>query len=301
MGIRRKITLDEVNHLLKNENYKFVALEATVNGISDTTYVAIDEKNKKYIFKIYESASKEKLTSEVELLENLKGLPTPKSFLSKNFSETFDGKNIGLFSYLEGTSLEEANMEHLIQIGDFLGSFHMQTYKTKSLNLNVFTSDRLRELYESIQNFDCQVEIKNRFLKCYNEVQELNFEEDGTIHGDLFLDNTKFKENKLTAVFDFIEACRGSFVFDLAVVANAWCFDEKYHLNLDYLDVLLDKYNQISPKKIEKKVLIEAMLFATLFYALKRFNTKYIEKRNVNVKSYEECLLKFEDIFTVKI
>jgi len=296
MGIRREITVDELNDLLQKENYEFVDLEATVDGISDTTYIAIDREDKKYIFKIYESASKRKLQSEVELLEKLKGVPTPKSLLSKEFSETFEGKNVGLFSYLVGDSLEEAKKEHLVQIGVFLGSFHQHTYNYKSLNQNLFTPHRLQELYENIQDFECASSIKNRFFECYDRVKELRLEEDGTIHGDLFLDNTKFQENRLTAVFDFIEACRGSFVFDLAVVANAWCFDRSSNLKSDYVDVLLDEYNQKSPKSIEKKVLKEAMLFATLFYAVKRFNTKYIEKRNVNVKSYEECLLKFENI-----
>ncbi len=301
MGIRRKITLPQLNHLLKKENYNFVALEATVDGISDTTYVVIDANNKKYIFKIYEFAGKEKLQSEVELLEKLKGLPTPKSLLSKDFSETFEGKNIGLFSYLEGVSLNEAKREHLVQIGNFLGDFHEQTYKVKTLNPNVFTTYKLKELHENIQNFDCSLSIKNRFLECYNQVKNLELEEDGIIHGDLFLDNTKFQENKLTAVFDFIEACHGSFVFDLAVVVNAWCFDMESHLNVDYLEVLLDTYNQKAPKKIESKSLKEVMLFATFFYAVKRFNTKYIEKRNVNVKSYEESLLKFDDILISRV
>ncbi len=42
---------------------------------------------------------------------------------------------------------------------------------------------------------------------------------DGVIHGDLFLDNCKFKGNSLNGVFDFSDISLGDFYFDLAVVA----------------------------------------------------------------------------------
>ncbi len=46
---------------------------------------------------------------------------------------------------------------------------------------------------------------------------ELKF--DGVIHGDLFLDNCKFRGGTLSGIFDFSDVSLGDFYFDLAVIA----------------------------------------------------------------------------------
>ena len=97
MGVRTTITLDEVNSLLFSYNIAFKKLEATSDGISDTTYVLYDSEDKRYIFKIYESASREKLKNEIELLNSLVALPTPRFLLTTTNTETYKGKTIGLF------------------------------------------------------------------------------------------------------------------------------------------------------------------------------------------------------------
>ena len=48
----------------------------------------------------------------------------------------------------------------------------------------------------------------------------------GVIHGDLFRDNVLFDGGHLVALLDFEQASRGTWVYDLAVCLNAWCFDD---------------------------------------------------------------------------
>lgn len=270
MGVRTTITLDEVNSLLFSYNISFEKLVATLDGISDTTYVLYDSKDKRYIFKIYESASREKLNNEVELLNSLVALPTPRFLLSTTNRETYKGKTIGLFSYLEGASLKMLpSLNQISQIGYFLGSFHKQTEKKVSINKNVFTSERLKQMFVGVQEFDCDEHMKQQFKQCYDLVKDVHLSENGVIHGDLFLDNTKFVDEKLTAVFDFIESCNGSFLFDLSVVVNSWCFDDNYLFKKTHLEALLDEYNRSFGREVNVVELKEAMLFASLFYALK--------------------------------
>jgi homoserine kinase type II len=47
----------------------------------------------------------------------------------------------------------------------------------------------------------------------------------GVIHQDLFRDNVLWNDGRLVAVLDFEQASRGSFVYDLAVAVNDWCWD----------------------------------------------------------------------------
>jgi homoserine kinase type II len=47
----------------------------------------------------------------------------------------------------------------------------------------------------------------------------------GVIHLDLFRDNVLWDDGRLVAILDFEQASRGSFVYDLAVAVNDWCWD----------------------------------------------------------------------------
>lgn len=59
----------------------------------------------------------------------------------------------------------------------------------------------------------------------------------GTVHGDLFYNNTLFEGEQLSAIIDFYNACYSWLMYDLAIVVNDWCSDietgeldmEKYH------------------------------------------------------------------------
>lgn len=50
----------------------------------------------------------------------------------------------------------------------------------------------------------------------------------GIIHGDLFRDNVLFDGDDLVALLDFEQASLGSWVYDLAVCINAWCWDGRF-------------------------------------------------------------------------
>ena len=70
----------------------------------------------------------------------------------------------------------------------------------------------------------------------------------------------------------------------------------KYELDINKFNAIIEKYNKNSPQKVVKEEIKKYMMYASLFYACQRFNTKFIEKRNVNVKDYNEYLNKFENI-----
>ena len=49
----------------------------------------------------------------------------------------------------------------------------------------------------------------------------------GIIHGDLFIDNIFFKNNKLSGIIDFYFAANDYFMYEIAICINALCFDKK--------------------------------------------------------------------------
>ena len=116
-----------------------------------------------------------------------------------------------------------------------------------------------------------------KLLNIYNTIT-INLNDDGIIHGDLFADNCKFKDNKLSGVYDFSQACNGDFIFDLAVIAMSWCYDNQ-HLNKQKVLILMRAYGlNISYNKF--KIYIK---YALLYYTTSRY---------INNRDYKELYLK---------
>jgi homoserine kinase type II len=64
----------------------------------------------------------------------------------------------------------------------------------------------------------------------------------GVIHQDLFRDNVLWNDGDLVAILDFEQASRGSFVYDLAVAINDWCWDRPVIAR-----AMIDAYDRAHP------------------------------------------------------
>lgn len=67
----------------------------------------------------------------------------------------------------------------------------------------------------------------------------------GAIHGDLFPDNVFFDNGHVSGVIDFHFVCTDFFAYELAIIANAWCFDADNIFQKDRFDALLDGYKSV--------------------------------------------------------
>lgn len=255
MGVKTAITLEEVSNLLS-----CTLLTPTEHGVSDSVYLT-DQG----VLKLFESASTDAILEERNLLLNLSMFP-----VSKHSSDIFflQEKPCVLYTKLNGQSLTHAHDNHIIQMAGFMQSFHEKTTELTSNNTALFEQSRLQALIKQTQHLP--------FQEIFDSI-DLNLSCDGVIHGDLFLDNVLFDNGVISGVFDFIEACEGDFLFDLAVVAISWCLEERG----DYskVDLLLSNYNS----DVSFEQFIPYMRYALLYYATTRY---------LNDRDYQSLLAK---------
>ncbi len=252
MGIKIFIQADDLP--LKYQSYKLIK---TVDGISDSVYLLDD----KFVLKIFENTNEAMINNEQSLLQTIHKLQVP--YIVDVF--TLNTKNCIVYSQIQGSSLTNIKIKHIKQIALFLKQFHHKTINQLSSNIELFKQKRL---------YDMIVHSLNPLLLEYFNKINLELKNDGIIHGDIFLDNVKFQNDVLSGVYDFSEACNGDFLFDLAVIAQSWCFDDN-HINSKKVYILINTYDS----NIDYEVFKEYIKYSLLYYA----TTRYINGNNYTI------------------
>jgi len=247
------------------KKYREYNLTASKDGKSDSVFFL----DNKYILKVFNSYTEEELENEQKLLDMLNYNKV------SNILDTFYIKNNQtiVYRYINGLSLKQIQNNHIIQIAIFLKNMHKLTKNKTSSNKQFFIKNNIENMIKQSNNV--------KLLKIYNSVT-ITLKNDGIIHGDLFTDNCKFKDNKLSGVYDFCEACNGDFVFDLAVIAMSWCYEKDY-LNKQKVLILMRAYGL----KISYKKFLVYIKYALLYYTTSRY---------INNRDYKELYLKLKKI-----
>lgn len=240
MGVKTSITLDQLNNVID-----VTTLTPTVHGVHDTVYILDDA----FVLKLFEESTMESIEAEISLLHSCASLPVTQIVANPL---TIHGKPALLYKKCQGANLTHPTRSEIEQIGAFLKAFHSRTQGQKSTNTPLYGRQRLKQLIDQTQHFP--------FLDVFNRL-DMPFQNDGIIHGDLFIDNASFHEGRLSCVYDFGEACNGDFRFDLAVAALSWCPEDK---DIAYL---LGGYEaDFTPDDIASYV-----SYSALYYSVTRF------------------------------
>lgn len=284
MGVITRLSIDEINELIKDTNVSFESLKETKNGITDSTYIGTTRDSKKYIFKIFESSSKENIENKINILNALKKLKVPK-VISQEIV-LYENKPTILFSFIEGKIPKEITLKEVEEITLFLCQLH----NVKNINVtnqNIYSKNYFEKMLEKVNDKHLKLELENR----YKLIKNIQLKNNSLIHGDLFPDNAKFIDGELSGVYDFAQACFGNSYFDLAVVIISWCFEE-YTFNESYFEKILKVYSKNSTNSkafnISKDEIKEYLLFACLYYTVQR-----ITRKN-KMKEYKEYQIKFD-------
>ena len=253
MGIKTAIKHSELP--LKYQSYKLLP---TSDGNVATVYLL----DNIYVLKIFEiDTDCSSIKNEELILCALKDFGVPK--IIDSFS--IKGHKAVIYTQISGDCIKSPTLAHIREIGAFLKLLH-----TKCKHILITPTNR----YQKVQLQEMIHLSGNKKLQNYFKSINIELKVEGIIHGDLFLDNCKFKGNKLNGVFDFVDSTRGDYHFDLAVIVVGWCFEEEI-LNVEKTKTLLSSYGS----NIDMHIFKNYIKYALLYYATMRFN----DKRNYHI------------------
>jgi homoserine kinase type II len=264
MAVYTKINKKDLLYI--NEKFndeRFLSFKGIKQGIENTNYL-LKSKNKKYILTIFEKrVSKKEIPFFMELMDelNTSKLNCPKPLKNKDGKYLINLKNktACIVSFLQGKDKKNLNIKNCYDVGRVIAQMHLHTKKIKLFRKNSMGVKNLNPLLKSIKFKSKKFTNIDKFLK-------INFDNikkkwpkklpGGIIHGDLFIDNIFFKNNKLSGIIDFYFAANDYFMYEIAICINALCFDKinsKFKINKNKIKNLIKGYESIRNISLKEK------------------------------------------------
>ena len=321
MAVYTKISkrdLSYINQKFDIENFE--TFKGIKQGIENTNYL-LKSKNKKFILTIFEKrVSKKEIPFFLKLMDQLSNLnvncPRPLKNRKGNFIIRLKGKSACIVTFLRGKDKKKLNYKNCFDIGKMIAQMHLSTKKIKLYRKNSMGIKNLNPLLNGIKFKSEKFSNLEKFLKTNLKDIKNKWPKklpNGIIHGDLFIDNIFFKNNRLSGIIDFYFAANDYFMYEIAICVNALCFDKKnskFLINKKKVNNLIKGYESIKKISIkEKKSLNILCRGAAMRYFLTRLydytNTpktalikikdprEYYQKLIVhnNLKKYKDYLL----------
>ena len=235
MAVYTKINKKDISYINKKfEIEKIINFKGIKQGIENTNYL-LKSKNKKFILTIFEKrVSQKEIPFFMKLMDQLNDLkincPRPQKSKNGSYLIKIKNKTACIVSFLKGKDKKSLNLRNCHDIGKMIAEMHLCTKKINLSRKNSMSIKYLNPLLNSIKFKSKKFVNIEKFLKINFRNIKTQWPKklpSGIIHGDLFIDNIFFKNNKLSGMIDFYFAANDYFMYEIAVCVNALCFDKK--------------------------------------------------------------------------
>ncbi len=299
MAVYTKIDKRDISYINKKfETEKITGFKGIKQGIENTNYLLKSKKNK-FILTIFEKrVSKKEIPFFMKLMDQLNmykiNCPKPIKSKSGNYLINIKNKTACIVSFLNGRDKKSLNLKNCYEIGKLIAQMHLSTSKIKLYRKNSMGIKNLNPLLNSIKFKSKKFTNLEKFLK--NNFKDIKKRwpkklPKGIIHGDLFIDNIFFKNNKLSGIIDFYFAANDYFMYEIAICVNALCFDKrasKFLLNKKKVKNLIKGYESVKKVSIKEKKSLNILCRGA---AMRYFLTRLFDYSNTP----KSALIKIKD------
>ena len=297
MAVYTKINRNDVSLISKKfklkDKIKFYGIK---QGIENTNYL-LKILKKKYILTIFEKrVQKKDLPFFMKLMDKLyyNKIKCPKPLKTKNskYLINIKKKQACIVTFVDGKDKKILNTKNCYDAGKNIAKLHLVSKKIKLFRNNSMSIKKLRPLLNSIK-FKSKIISPNikSFLKSnFNNINKKwpkNIPA-GIIHGDLFIDNIFFKNNKFSGFIDFYFSSNDFFMYEIAICVNALCFDKKnrkFNLNKNKVKNFINGYKSVRKISIKEKNSLNILCKgAAMRYLLTRIYDYFNTPKNAYIK-----------------
>jgi homoserine kinase type II len=236
VAIYTKISKNDVISIERKFNLgKIISFKGIKKGIENTNYLIRTKKNK-YILTIFEKRVQEKdLPFFMSLMDKLNNYnincPKPQKNKTGNYLITIKNKPASIVSFVEGKDKSKLKVNDCYEIGKNIAKLHIASKKIKLYRKNSMSLNSWPKLLNKIGDKCKKIDphLNNLMRTNLKEIKKSWPRKlaSGIIHGDLFIDNIFFKNNKFYGYIDFYFSSNDFLIYEIAICINALCFDKK--------------------------------------------------------------------------
>lgn len=301
MAVYTHLTLDDIGSLLRQYDLgELKAAEGILQGVDNTNY-KVTTASAPYILTLFETRiDPADIPYFLDVMSHMaqNGINCPAPIADKNgrIVHTIAGRPAALFPFLRGHGVtpEDITPELCAGLGHILGKMHAAGQTLKSTRKNSMSNDAWRIRLDRVGGAKAAP-----FLK---ELEDIvcKWPEDlptGAIHADLFPDNVFIWDGKIDGVIDFYFAATDFLAYDLAIVLNAWCFNQDHNFVEARWLQLLEHYEQHRPLTQEEKNSFQIMGrgAAMRFLSSRLHDLEFHDPKNlVTPKNPQEYITKLD-------
>ena len=299
MAVYTKINKKDISYInRKFDIEKIGEFKGIKQGIENTNYL-LRSKNKKFILTIFEKrVSKKEIPFFMKLMSELNNsqinCPKPQKKKDGGYLIKIKNKTACIVSFLKGKDKKSLNFKNCHDIGKMIAEMHLSTKKINLSRKNSMGVRYLNPLLKSIRFKSKKFTNVEKFLKTNFKDIKTKWPKDlpkGIIHGDLFIDNIFFRNNRLLGVIDFYFAANDYFMYEIAICVNALCFDKKkskFVMNKKKVKNLIKGYEKIRKISIKEKKSLNILCRGA---AMRYFMTRLYDYSNTP----KTALIKIKD------
>ena len=281
MSVFTTVSADELTEWLKAYPLgTLLELKGIASGITNTNYF-VTTTTGRYVLTLFEEHTADELPYFLDLMTHLaeRGVPCPHP-VKRNDGVQLDelnGKPAALVSCLAGRDIETPNEIHCAEVGRVLANMHLagesfsgNSHDTRDSVWRQTTADKVFALLS--------MDDQSMLSQVMQRQASLNLDAlpQGVIHADLFRDNVLFDGEKIGGLIDFYYACRGAFLYDLAIAVNDWCVNADGSLDKPRVMAMLKAYHAVRALTAQEKAVWTDMLpIAALRFWLSRLKDKH--------------------------
>ncbi len=281
MSVFTNVSVDELKPWLSSYSIgDLVELKGIASGISNTNYF-VTTTTGKYVLTLFEEHSADELPYFLSLMTHLseRGVPCPHPVkrLDGLQLDELNGKPAAIVSCLNGRDITDPSVNQCKELGQVLANMHIAgstfTLRNQDSRDLVWREATAKKVLYFLDENDREMLRETMLRQAALDTFALP---QGVIHADLFRDNVLFDGEKIGGVIDFYYACRGAFLYDVAIAVNDWCVNEDGSLDSVRVKVLLRSYHEVRPfVQAEQLVWPDMLLIAALRFWLSRLKDKF--------------------------
>lgn len=256
MAVYTEISDDDLNAFVAEYDIgEVLSCKGIAEGVENTNYLLVTTQAP-FILTLYEKrVDPGDLPFFLKLTEHLSKsgvpCPTPVHGTDGEALRELSKRPAAIVTFLNGMWPKRVQNHHCAELGRAMAEMHLAAATFDMTRPNTLSVDSWRPLLVSCEGRGDEVQPGlNAILTAELDALEANWPKDlpsGIIHADLFPDNVFFRADALSGLIDFYFACTDTFMYDVAICLNAWCFERDGDFNVTKARKMLAAYNKVRP------------------------------------------------------